>query len=272
MRVGAVVNAGRPHAMEFARRLRTLAGRLGVDLVADAHDREAELDLAPWDEEDVDMVVAVGGDGTVLEAAKRALALDRPLLGFNLGTLGFLAEVDPQRLDEALTAVAAGRYQVRHRMTVEARLPSGISEMGVNDVVAEKIDSQRLVALAVEIDGDPFITYRADGLVMATPTGSTAYAFSAGGPLVDPALDALLVTPVAPHSLFDRTLVLDAATRVRCVVAADRPVRVTVDGREIGTLGVGEAVEVTRGPKRAAFVELQPHSFSSLVTRRLSLG
>jgi NAD+ kinase len=125
--------------------------------------------------------------------------------------------------------------------------------------------------LAVAVDGEEFLTYRADGLVAATSTGSTAYAFSARGPLVDPSLETLSLTPIAAHSLFDRTLVLPGTARMTIRVAADRPVRVSVDGLEAGTLKPGEAVTVTKGDRPARFVCLDPTSFPLLVKRKFKL-
>lgn len=263
MKVGLVVNRVRSNALEFADRLS--AEGLG-------HGIETEL-LDPDEPEQVELVVAVGGDGTVLEATRAALRLDVPLLGFNLGTVGFLTEAEPGELGQALTRLAGGDYRVEERMTLRAVVdgrPDTCSD-GVNDVVIEKIDSQRLVVLDMEIDGEQFLSYRSDGVVIATSTGSTAYAFSAGGPLVDPILDTLLVTPVAPHSLFNRTLVLSGSSVIRARVAADRPVRVSIDGREVAQVQQGGAVEVIRGARTARFVRFDEETFPSKVTRKFEL-
>jgi NAD+ kinase len=245
LRLGLNVNRARREAAEFADRLTAECRRHGITTVT--LDEECPVDIA----------VAVGGDGTVLETARLALAREVGLLGFNLGTIGFLAEV----------------YRVEKRMTLQAAIP-GLGrelEVGVNDVVVEKIESQRLVVLDVEVDGESFLAYRADGIVIATPTGSTAYAFSAGGPLVDPSLECLLVTPVAPHSLFNRSLVLPPGVSVRVKVADDRPVRVSVDGREIGEVHEGGAIDITRGPTPVGFVRFDAEGFPGRVTRKFGL-
>lgn len=258
MKLGLVVHTHRPSAHEFARRLVETADRLGMDVAAGP-------------EEPVDVVVAVGGDGTVLEAVRRALSIDRPVLGFNLGTVGFLADAEVDHLEEALGALASGEYRIERRMTVG--VDYGEREVvGLNDVVIEKIESQRLVVLAVEIDGEPFLTYRADGLVVATPTGSTAYAFSAGGPLVDPQVESLLITPVAPHSLFGRTLMLKPSARILVRVAADREVRVSVDGVGQASLRLDDSVTIRRGTKDALFVRFDHAGFPAKVVRKFGLG
>jgi NAD+ kinase len=258
MRIGLVVNTGRPAAVEFAETLVRCAVDLGLRVDTIHHD--------------VDCVVAVGGDGTVLEAARMAHGLDVPVVGFNMGTIGFLAEVEPVDLEVALARLASGDYRLEDRLTLRATLDNGATEVGVNDVVVEKIESQRLVVLEVEVDGEDFLTHRADGVVVATSTGSTAYAFSAGGPLVDPALDTLLFTPVAPHSLFNRTLVLPPHVTIRIRVAADRPVRVSVDGFEIGEVEEGGVVTITRGERPIRFVRFDTEGFPARVTRKFGLA
>jgi NAD+ kinase len=261
MRLGLVVNRGRPAAID-------LASRLAGD--AEVHG----FTSTPIDEStagDIDCVVAVGGDGTVLQAARLAYRLDVPVVGFNMGTIGFLAEVEPEDLAVALARLASGEYRLEDRLTLRATLADA-TEVGLNDVVVEKIESQRLVVLDVQVDGEDFLTHRADGVVVATSTGSTAYAFSAGGPLVDPALDALLFTPVAPHSLFNRTLVLPPTVTIRIRVAADRPVRVSVDGFEIGEVEQEGIVTVTRGERPIRFIRFDTEGFPARVTRKFGLS
>jgi NAD+ kinase len=200
------------------------------------------------------------------------MARDIPVLAFNLGTIGFLAEAEPGDLEPVLQALANNEMAERYRMTIAATLPGGRKETGINDIVVEKIHSQRLVSLAVTIDGDQFLTYRADGLVVATSTGSTAYSFSAGGPLVDPIIEAILLTPVAAHSLFGRSLVLNARSVIEIKVVADRPVRVSVDGVESSILLEGDLVEVRQGDKPARFLTMDHGSFASTVKRKFRLS
>ena len=219
----------------------------------------------------VDLVVAVGGDGTVLEAAHAAVGLSVPVVGVNLGTIGFLAEAEPDELDETIANLAAGRFRIEDRNTIEVQLPDGTRGLGINDVVVEKIDSQRLVVLDVEIDGERFLRHRADGLVVATSMGSTAYSFSAGGPLMDPRVDGILITPVAPHSLFDRSLVIPSDSVVVITVADDRAVRVSADGRELGSMNEGDRCVIGPGPTPTRFVRMRREGFPGRVTRKFRL-
>ena len=266
MRLGLVVNREREEAVEFETRFEDAAEAVGCETLA--LDQESLSTPPDWNE--VDAVVAIGGDGTVLNATRRAMLTGTPVLGINLGTLGFLAEAEPEQLDEVLAALTSGEYTIEERNTIKATI-GDVSEPGLNDVVVEKIDSQRLVVLDVEVNGERFLTYRADGIVVATSTGSTAYGFSAGGPLIDPRVETLLVTPVAPHSLFDRSLVMPPDSRIVITVTDDRPVRVSVDGREIGSLHEGDFVEIGQADQRARFIRLSKEGFATRVTRKFGL-
>ena len=257
MKFALEVRQGRTAAEDFAR-------DLAKSIVA-AGGKVADLEV-----DTPDVVIAAGGDGTMLNAVRVALAHDVPVLGFNLGTVGFLAEAEPEQVDTVEKRLISGDFQIDERMTVSASI-DGVSASGVNDVVVEKVDSQRLVSLVLRIDGHDFVTYRADGLIVSTPTGSTAYSFSAGGPLMDPALDALVLTPVAAHSLFDRPLVLPPKSRIEVIVASDRLVNVTVDKCDLGQMGEGERVTITRGSSPARFVTFGDRGFSGTLKEKFEL-
>ena len=257
MRFALEVRHGREQALDFAAVLKAIIDANGGEVV----DSGSE---AP------DMVLAVGGDGTMLAAVQAALRSDVPVLGFNLGTIGFLTEAEPDQAESVVQRLMAGDFEVDERMTVSATVGDR-SATGVNDVVVEKVDSQRLIDLEVDIDGSRFLTYRADGLIVSTPTGSTAYSFSAGGPLVDPDLEALVLTPVAAHSLFDRPLVVPSSTRIEITVGTDRPVKVSVDKISLGHLAMGDRVTVARGSSPARFVTFGNREFPALVTEKFGL-
>ncbi|MGA7228286.1 MAG: NAD(+)/NADH kinase [Acidimicrobiia bacterium] len=257
MRFSLEVRQGSADVMEFGRRLGGVIEAAGGEVAG-------EDGPAP------DLVIAVGGDGTMLAATQKALRHDVPILGFNLGTLGFLAEAEPEEMETVVERLLSGDFDVAERMTLRAAIGDRTAT-GVNDVIVEKVDSQRLIHLKVAIDGIPFITYRADGLIAATATGSTAYSFSAGGPLLSPDLEAVLLTPVAAHSLFDRTLVLPPDTTLDVTVSRDRPVKVTVDKEDMGHLGEGATVSITRGDRPAKFVDFG-RRFAELVGQKFGLS
>ncbi len=234
-----------------------------------------------------DLVVSIGGDGTMLRAVDQAGRTGVPVLGVNVGQLGYLAEVDPSAWESALQRWDRGEARVVERMVLSVRaeragpapaavddapeaLPDG-SFLALNEVVVEKTPIGRMVRLAVILDGDFFNTYAADGMIVATPTGSTAYALSARGPIVDPEHRAIVLTPVAPHMLFDRALVLTPGTEVRLEVRGDRPATVALDGRSIGELEVGDAVVATAAMRPARLLTFGDHNFHSILKAKFGL-
>ncbi|MDQ3147246.1 MAG: NAD(+)/NADH kinase [Actinomycetota bacterium] len=226
----------------------------------------------------LDVAVSLGGDGTMLRAVDLVADADVPVLGVNLGQLGYLTEVEPAYLQTALERILAGRFSVeeRMRMAVTVDAPSGAVADGsifpaLNEAVLGKTPSGQIVRLSVRVDEEWFTTYHADGLIIATPTGSTAYAWSAGGPIVSPALGALLLIPVAPHMLFDRPLVFEPTAAIRLEVVADRTAALSVDGRNVGLLEPGDAIECTEAASRARLVTFGPRRFLSILKAKFGL-
>jgi NAD+ kinase len=257
-----VVHGDRPAASEVAEHLRTIAGRYGMRVITVPEGGAAAGDV----------VVAIGGDGTVLRAARVALETDLPLLGINVGRKGFLADIEPERVEEAVAALSNGTWRESPRMTIEAAVNDSAPVTGINDVVIEKVLTQRLISIEVAIDGELFINYHADGLIIATPTGSTAYSLSAGGPLVAPEVDAMLLSPVAHHSLFSKSLVLPPATEIQCTVVEDRSAGVSVDGYDLGKVGPGDEIRVRRGGSTIRFIEISGRSFPARVKEKFHLN
>jgi NAD+ kinase len=283
LRVGAVVHPGRPSAARLGKELAAWAAEHDIELrTLDSERGCLGTDVPCADPAEfpngLDLVVSLGGDGTLLRAVGLVLAAEVPVLGVNVGRLGFLTEVEADGLPAALDAVRSGDYQVERRTTLAARvLVEGqqvAEDLAVNDVVLEKAPRERLAAVAVCLgDGGPFASYLADGVMVATPTGSTAYSFSAGGPIVSPRLDALLLTPIAPHMVFNRSLVLHPDEGVRLEVLADSPPLVeTIDGRVVRELPPGAVVEVRRGRHDALLVRLGRADFYRLVRSKFRLA
>ncbi|MDP8959020.1 MAG: NAD(+)/NADH kinase [Actinomycetota bacterium] len=271
MKLGLVVHAERSQAHQVAHAVVAGARRRGLEAVGQRRDArllgigEADLRLPG-----IDLLVGVGGDGTMLEAVGLALQAGVPVLGVNVGRVGFLAEVEPHEVETALDALSAGEWNEVLRTTVQASWSGAEPVVGLNDVVIDKAFSSRLVSLVAEVDGRRFITYHADGVIVSTPTGSTAYNYSAGGPLVDPEVPVLVLTPVAPHSLFDRSVVFPPGTALRFRVE-DRQAALAVDGQELAKLQPGMTVEVTSGPQPVRFISVFRRSFPQLVTGKLRL-
>ncbi|NNE11382.1 MAG: NAD(+)/NADH kinase [Ilumatobacter sp.] len=230
---------------------------------------------------DADLVVCLGGDGTMLRAVNLLDGAPVPLLGVNLGRLGYLTEVESDDLTDALQrfeqGAETGHWHLDERMmlSVVATDADGV-EVGrwraLNEAVVEKLISGHTVHLLVRIDGEPFTTYAADGLIVSTPTGSTAYSLSARGPVVSPKHRALLVTPVAPHMLFDRSLVLDPTETAEIEVLGERHASVAIDGRAVADLTAGARVMCTPAASTARFVRFGVHRYHQVLKAKFGLA
>ena len=227
---------------------------------------------------EADLVVCVGGDGTMLRAVRVLDGAPVPLLGVNVGMLGYLTEIEPPQVIEALERFVAGNeagsWYLDERMMLQVSVAGSVSGTwrALNEAVVEKHESGHTVRLLARIAGEPFTSYAADGLIVATPTGSTAYSLSARGPVVSPRHRALLLTPVSPHMLFDRTLVLDPTERVEIEVAGFRPAELAVDGQLVARLTNGDIVTCCTADTSACFVRLAPHHFHQILKRKFGLA
>jgi len=275
MRLALVLHPTRQSSATIGAAVAKAAAARGIETVASPGDAPRIPGVTAWArggrEPVADVVVAVGGDGTVLEASHLSRDSDVPLLGVNAGNVGFLAEVEPARIPEALDRLLAGDYRISTRMTLDATLPDGTVVPGLNDVVVEKAVSRQVVGIAVSVAGEDLVEYRTDAVIVATPTGSTAYTFSAGGPLVDPEIECLILTAVAPHNLFGRPIVFGPTVALRIAITSDRPARVNVDGRHHADLSPGDAITVVRGSRPVRLVRLTPGNFARTVKEKFHL-
>jgi NAD+ kinase len=214
--------------------------------------------------EDLDLLVTLGGDGSILRAARMASRHGVPVLGVKMGRLGFLAELDPEEWSEALPRLVAGDYWLEERMMLHAEYHQGeecrVYE-ALNDVVISRGTIARIVRLDTYIEGSFLTTYAADGLIMSTATGSTAYALAAGGPILPPELDNFLIIPIAPHLSMNRAIVLGREDVVRIEVHTDHQAILTVDGQFEYDLRDGDWVTVQASPHPSRFVRLQDRTY-----------
>lgn len=275
-RLGIVVHHHRPAAIDLAERAIVWAARHDVEILMPDSDAkylnrgELAVDEALFGP-DLDASLSIGGDGTMLRTVDLVAPHGVPVLGINAGTLGYLAEIDPPALEGALDAWLNGELQTEERMMLEVcrnGVPLGVA---LNEVVVERAQSGRTVALKASISGQAFTTFYADGLIVGTPTGSTAYSLSAGGPIVEPDFEAILVTPVAPHMVFDRSLVLAPSTEVELEVEGYRSAAVTLDGKQIARIDPGEKVLCRTSATRAKLLVTGRRNFHAILKEKFGL-
>jgi len=222
----------------------------------------------------LDVAISLGGDGTMLRTVDLVADGGIPVIGINVGQLGYLTEVDPDGARMAVKRFLSGAYEIEERMLLSVRVDGAepTEQVALNEAVLEKTPSGHTVRIAVSVNGEFFTTYAADGLIVATPTGSTAYSFSARGPIVAPMHRCLVLTPVSPHMLFDRTLVLDPHSTLRLEVVGHRPATLSADGRNLGTLQPGQALSCTASPRTARLVTFGEHDFLAILKTKFGLS
>jgi len=228
-----------------------------------------------WDQErtpDVAFVLSLGGDGTVLEAAREAAPHNIPVLGVNYGRLGFLCEIERGEIYSALRKVLRKDYVVEERLMMIASLTrSGQKNQFcvLNDVVFLRESMESLVTLQAKLSGEPIASPPSDGLIVATPTGSTAYSLSAGGPVVSPDVEAILITPLAAHALSSRPMIVSHHEIIDIIFTRGNTCRVTFDGRQTMIMNPGETVRIVTAPIKAKFIRLGGRSFPKVVRDKL---
>jgi NAD+ kinase len=279
MRLGVVGHRGYDGLADVLRRLLSLEAALDMELVfePDLHDL-ADGHRVLDDADEIDALLTLGGDGTLLRGARFLAGRQVPILGINLGRLGFLTSCGIEDLETAVTRLASGEFRAEARMRLDARAlgDDGTERKqwtALNDVVLHKGGFARMLQLRVAANGESIATYAADGIVIATPTGSTAYNLSAGGPIVVPTVESILLTAISPHTLSVRPLVLPPSAEVT-VRAEDGPeeLLVTVDGQVGGTFTSGETLVVRRSEKPVLIVRFPGITFFSRMRKKLGWG
>ncbi len=264
--IGLVVNPERDDALACAEQVRLWA---------------ASHSIAVGEATSVcDLVVSIGGDGTVLRAVQLVDGAPVPVLGVNCGTLGYLTSIEPEDTLDVLEHLLEGRLpagsSIEERMLLDVQVDTVDGHRhtlrALNEMVVEKVEAGHTVRLEVGIEGRHFATYSADGLIVATPTGSTAYSLSARGPVVSPTHRAMILTPVSPHMLFDRALVLDPQESVSISVRGHRNVSLAIDGLQFVDLHVGDTVRVTADSRVARFLHVGERGFHQILREKFGLG
>lgn len=275
-KVMLIVHPQRPVALELAVQCATGLLARGVKVVAPREAPEG-LDVPRTDaEEPTDLVVVFGGDGSILRGSEVARAHDVPLLGINLGHVGFLAELDEEEAAGIVDHIAEGAYVIQERMTLDVSVMRNgellSTSWALNEASVEKAARERMIQVVAEVDGRPLSEWGCDGVLFATPTGSTGYAWSAGGPVVWPTVEAMLLVPVSAHALFARTMVVSSSTALALEVLPRSPSAVLwCDGRRLIPLEPGDRVEVVRGHRPVRLARLRDSLFVDRLVAKFQL-
>lgn len=279
MNVGILANPHKPESIPTVKALKAALEARGLGAVLDTETAElAGLGggvAAELLHRHVDLAAVIGGDGTMLHAISRLGCFEAPVAGINIGRLGFLTTCTDAEIDEFADALAQRRYSISQRTMLEASVyrkghPAMVFK-ALNEITLARGETGRLVSLVAKVDGELLNSYRADGLIVATPTGSTAYSLSAGGPLVSPAAGVFLMTPICPHSLSQRSLALaDSCVVELCSDDAETgPMIFTVDGRESFSIECGDRIEVRKSPGGFQLLQLEGRSFYQYLRQKL---
>lgn len=278
IRLGVIGNRDYPDLGGLLKRLLSVAPSLGVamHLEATLKDLAPGHDASPVTPEGVDALLTLGGDGTLLRGARFLGGREIPVLGVNLGRLGFLSACGPEELETAVRRLASGDYRGETRMMLEGR-PSTIEDprrwYALNDIVLHKSGKARVIWLRVEVDGEEVASYAADGIVMSTPTGSTAYNLSVGGPVVVPSHPSIIIAPISAHALSIRPVVVSPEVTIIVHADDDGTERlVTVDGQVGATLGTAESLMVQRATRSVVLVRFPEMTFFTRMRRKLGWG
>ena len=278
-RIGVVVNRSKDEDLRQTRRVIRQLEALGFSALV-APDVHAQTGAGlPVPEAEVyaasDFLICLGGDGTFLQTARKTLGHEKPILGINLGSLGFLAEVELDQMDEALQRLAAGEVSVSPRLVLQASVIRDGRvvhvDHAINDAVVTRMAVSRIVELHVHVDGHFVDTFPSDGLIVATPTGSTAYTLSAGGPIVLPEVPLMVITPICPHILYSRSFIVPTHSRLTIRVGDRRNANamLSCDGRDGFALELNDEVEIVRAPERILFASVVQVNFYEVLRAKI---
>ena len=281
MKIALIPNLTKKNAQYQTERIAQVLRRFETELLMNSADRESFPQLGAaflGSEEELfqecDAVISVGGDGTIIRAAKHAARFGKAVLGINVGRLGFVAGLEVDELDQ-LDHLISGNYEVEQRMMLSITLAdreSGTQFCALNDAVVSRGSMSRILDFQVSLNETNVCGYRADGLILATPTGSTGYSLSAGGPVIDPVMQCVVLTPICPHSLFTRPVVFSPGSRLTVTAACnyEGEIFLTADGETSLQLHDGERIEVTRSDIPVRLIKLKKMNFYEVVNEKLA--
>jgi len=263
--VGLWLNKSKPEVQTFAPQIQQWFQGLGWEVLTDWH-KVIELKAQ--------FLISLGGDGTLLQAAREGAPYGIPVLGVNFGRLGFLCEIEREDVFEALEKILRQEYSIQERLMLRAVVrrsgeENNITQFALNDVVFLRENTDGVITLQINLSGEPSVSYPADGLIVATPTGSTAYSLSAGGPIISPDVQGILLTPLAPHTLSARPMLVPDQENLEILLTSGEQCLVTFDGRNSIRIHSGERVMINKALIKAQLIRLGNRSFSKVVREKL---
>lgn len=273
MMIAIFPNTSKKQSKNLAIGIQEFLTSHGIIVVAE-EDEARIINAKPMsmvDPKEINFLISMGGDGTMLRLAHKYHHLDAAMLGINLGHLGFMADVPIADIYPSLQDLINGAYKVRERLVIQGETLHGECCAAVNDIVIHRGKNPGLVEIAIHVDGVYLNTFEADGIIVATPNGSTAYSLAAGGPIISPDLEAIVLTPISPHTISNRPIVLTANQEIQIQYLSDYdPIEIRADGLEHHNLQTGDVFRITRHPKNFKLVSLQRRDYFS--TLRTKLG
>lgn len=274
-RLGIIANSNKEKAVEYASRLAGWLSKRGVTVFVE-EEIAARMNMAGVSGRNlasaVDMLVVFGGDGTLLMAARLAMESDVPILGINMGGFGFMTVVNLDEMLDTMEVILGGKYRTSQRMMLSLSV-EGTEHPALNDVVINRGDLSRMVNLETFVDGKYLSTFKADGLIISTPTGSTAYSLSSGGPIVMPELNSIIINPICPHTLTNRPIVLPPESLIEVVVwTKEGKASVTLDGQDLFILKSGDRVSVRKSKDHINLVESPHRDYLEILRTKLGWG
>lgn len=273
-KAGVILRPSSPQLKESYFRIKELFEQANIDVVLEDNSadmiNEKGISLEDLCKE-VDFLISVGGDGTLLSVVRKSFKYDKPVLGINLGTLGFLTDINMDELDKFIKDFKNDIYRIDNRMMVQGSLNLN-SFVAFNDIVISRKSISSMISIDAKIDGKPFNSYYGDGVIISTPTGSTAYNLSVGGPLVYPLTEAFIITPVAPHSLTQRPLVMPADFEIEFNITDTQGAVVIVDGQDIYELEQNESIKIKIAKQKAKMIHRVERNYFDVLNEKLRWG
>jgi NAD+ kinase len=266
-------NVIKKQSYDIANSIREFLSLQGVTVAVEDGETErvSAVPLSTIDPKDVSFVISLGGDGTLLRLIHKHPELEAPLLGINLGSLGFMADIPISNIYPSLQNLLDGNYSIQNRIMMEGLTANNESCLAVNEIVIHRAHNPCLIDLAIYVDGSYLNTFSADGVIASTPSGSTAYSLAAGGPILTPELEAFALTPISPHTISNRPIVLMPQREIRVeYISAHAPVEITYDGFPRFAMATGEVLRIQRSQRRFRLVSLPGHDY--FLTLRTKLG